>query len=1388
MRGPGRSVVTSFAGALAAGIFLARVRTGRHPMVEAGQPGQVVSGPPGSSPGAAPERRAALTAAPQPSTIAAPGPVERDVSQQGPAVDPSFRPDVEGLRGVAILLVVLFHGAFPVPGGFVGVDVFFVISGFLITGLLVREIGRTGTIALDRFYARRIRRLLPAAAVALAVTLPLSYAILAPLDRAQAMDDGLASILSVANIRFALADGDYFASVTGPSPFLHFWSLALEEQFYLFWPLLLLAVARGRRPRVRTGLTLAILIAASFAIGVALTDASATWAFYALPSRAWQFAAGGLVAIGAGVVARIPTPALIAAGWSGAVLLVVSALALDGSLPYPGILAAAPTLAAVYLIASGDRRYGPGRLLGTAPLRFLGRISYSLYLWHWPILTLPAIALGTTLEPAAVLSLVGVAVVVAWLSERTVEQRFRRPWPTARSDARRSLAVGAVAMAAVVVLAGSLDLAASGTVSDGSEGTDAAIALDAPIMTLDAGPATRAGDGTDPTFDAIAGLTPPSAAPSGSRAPAAGSASALTTDQPSASPGPSTVPAEVAARAPGWTLAIPVDAPERSIPLPHDVHPSLADVRGDIERLFADGCITSTSGTRPSRCVYGDEDGRVAIALVGDSHASHWFPAFNVLANRHGWRLLPFVKVACPFVDMPVRNLLIKRTYTECETWRARVIAAVNRERPDLVVVVSGYRAIIATRTADASPKRQGAAMARAIAKLSAPVAVMIDSPRASFDIPACLSRHRDDVRDCAIPRKEAFPSQFGLRERIAAAATGAGLLDLVAAVCPATPCQVVRDGHILYRDGHHLTATFVRSLAGDLDRALGPFLVRTPTGDEASQPAPTSQVRATGPGPVASGPAVLVPPVSSPAPTESPAVVAAVLVPPASDPAPSAPDRTTPNADVQFEAAAGRAVDGHDPAGSGSLEPIVATHPTNPALLAIAYTRASGNGTGSGAALSIGVRVSRDGGHTWRETRRHPWDGSGRRPSLHSAIAWGPGPSGTSRLYWTGTTTGKDGVRVAIAHSDDLGASWSQLRVARGTPAWSGGFPDVTVDRDPASPGYGVVYVAYAYPARSGRGAAIRLLASTDFGRTWHGTDVERAPVTRPYSVSWRFGCRVRTTPDGAVIVSVYQADLRSWNGADVFDRGGASNVGRIGFAVTRLTVDRSTGTLTASPTVMATTIARNAYTTSRRTAPGTRSHTYLDPIWSHGLDVDRSTGRLYLAVADVATRPAKGEPRGTVRVGRSDDGGASWAWVTLPAAPPITGRLQSSFRPTIAVRNSVVLVGLHTIDDVASSNSSRTDARIGNAVAVSYDGGRSFPVPSLVSGKRWRASSLERTANGPGLRDRAEVAADGRIVYAYGDGRIAAAAPARSAGRRQIFVAMIAVQRSELLPRSGR
>ena len=232
--------------------------------------------------------------------------------------DERFRPELEGLRGVAILLVVACHAAIPgAEAGFIGVDMFFVLSGFLITGLLVTESERTGRIHLAAFYARRARRILPAAAVVLVVSLVAARAVMSPLDLSRIADDGLAAGLSLANIHFAVSTTDYFAPVDA-SPLLHFWSLSLEEQFYLFWPALLIIATRFARPR-RVMIVLAgIVLIGALLLCVAVTAGAPAWAYYALPTRAWQLAAGGVLALAGAALTRIPWPIAASVGWLGA--------------------------------------------------------------------------------------------------------------------------------------------------------------------------------------------------------------------------------------------------------------------------------------------------------------------------------------------------------------------------------------------------------------------------------------------------------------------------------------------------------------------------------------------------------------------------------------------------------------------------------------------------------------------------------------------------------------------------------------------------------------------------------------------------------------------------------------------------------------------------------------------------------------------------------------------------------------------------------------------------------------------------------------------------------------------------------------------------------------
>src|SRR3954447_1704762 len=292
----------------------------------------------------------------------------------GPTERGYFRPDIEGLRAVAVIGVLLFHAGLPgAPGGYVGVDVFYVISGFLITGLLLRELGSNGRVSLTRFYARRLRRLLPAALLVIVLTLAASYWLLSSVRFPGVAIDAAAAAAYVSNYRFALNATNYLAAGTEPSPLLHYWSLSLEEQFYLIWPLLVIVAARYLN-RVGFAAVLVIVAVVSCAASIAWTDIAQPWAFFSLPTRAWELAAGGLLAVGATpLAARLPRSLLTVSGLLGIGLILASFVVMDTSTPFPGVAAIVPVLGSALLILGGEARSTiVARALGTTIPRWLG--------------------------------------------------------------------------------------------------------------------------------------------------------------------------------------------------------------------------------------------------------------------------------------------------------------------------------------------------------------------------------------------------------------------------------------------------------------------------------------------------------------------------------------------------------------------------------------------------------------------------------------------------------------------------------------------------------------------------------------------------------------------------------------------------------------------------------------------------------------------------------------------------------------------------------------------------------------------------------------------------------------------------------------------------------
>lgn len=699
----------------------------------------------------------------------------------------TFRPDIEGLRAVAVLAVVLFHAGVPgLDGGFVGVDIFFVVSGFLITGMLWRDVSTTGTVGLARFYGARARRLLPVAGLVLVVTAFASALLLPPLQARDVLGDEIASALYVGNYRFALHGTDYLAADAPPSPFQHYWSLGVEEQFYLLWPGLIVGAAvlvrhvARRRGTAATAsatpyvLVLALVAAASFAVSLAWTDTLPPWAFFSLPSRAWELAAGGLVALSAPGWSRLPSTVAAVTGWAGLALLVLACTRLGETTPYPGTAALLPVLGTVLVIGSGcaASRLGVGRGLSLSPIRAVGRVSYSWYLWHWPVLLLVPALLGRSLDLSGRLGAVALSAGLAVLTLHLVENPVRfAAW--LRDSASRSLALGA-AVTAVAVCTGLVLL----------------VARPVPV-----------GHGA-----AAADLT-------------------VTAPSPAATPSVDPHDAEVQQLTAQVQTAVMQSAATPEVP--SNLSPSLADAPADKPGVFVNGCVRSWLEVGQSECVSGDPASTTTVALVGDSHAAMWDPALESAAEQRHWRLETMGKVTCPLLDLPITSPYLGREYTECEQWRGQIIERLQAERPQLIVLSMSRR-----YGGDFGFTMYGPAwldsLTRVVAQLratGAAVLVLGPVPDPHSTVPTCLSAHLDDATACSPPRPVAVNAAGVAAEAAATAAGGGQYADLTDLFCTADRCPVIVGRNLVFRDDNHLTLEHALALTPVVtalaDRAL---------------------------------------------------------------------------------------------------------------------------------------------------------------------------------------------------------------------------------------------------------------------------------------------------------------------------------------------------------------------------------------------------------------------------------------------------------------------------------------------------------------------------------------------------------------------------------------
>jgi peptidoglycan/LPS O-acetylase OafA/YrhL len=648
-----------------------------------------------------------------------------------------YRSDIEGLRAIAILLVVAAHARVVwLAGGFVGVDVFFVLSGYLITGLLMQEILSNHRLHYAAFYARRLLRLLPGLLLMLSITGLMAWMLIAAGEQSGQATAAASAMWWSSNLYFAFARMDYFSPGTETNLFLHTWSLGVEEQFYLAWPVLLVLVlgivANGQRvPRLKllNGVLLGVL-GISLVIEVVWTRSAPHLAFYLMPARAWQFALGGLVFLNFAE----PTSSIsglrkftdrsllqLWGGWLGLLLIVIGAVIIGNTTPYPGLWALLPSTGAAMVLMAGVAvpRMGVGRLLSLPPLQALGRVSYSWYLWHWPVLLLG----GTVISMFSGmnrLALIILSLFIATLSYRYVESPIRQ---------NRRLVTH-------------------------------------PLVTI---------------FVAV------------------------------------TLMALAASLAFYWR-----NIAGKQMSLPGQMQ--YIQARFDAPVIYSMGCDDHYHSADLRTCKFGASHARHTAVIIGDSIGLQWFPAAVKVFDKPDWQLLVLTKSACPMVDVPVFYSRIGRDYTECTVWRNRALQKIQALKPEIVILGS-------TDTYNFSQTQWSEGTFRvlkAISPYAIQVYVLRSTPELPFDGPSCLTpriwhhgfTHRGP--QCIADAHSNHANEV-FRWEVSAVSRFGNVtpIDMTEAVCPNGKCHAEMNGTIVFRDTHHLTATFAASLSNKLKSHL---------------------------------------------------------------------------------------------------------------------------------------------------------------------------------------------------------------------------------------------------------------------------------------------------------------------------------------------------------------------------------------------------------------------------------------------------------------------------------------------------------------------------------------------------------------------------------------
>jgi len=681
------------------------------------------------------------------------------------------RDDLQGLRAIAVLVVMLNHaGVHFMGGGYVGVDVFFVLSGFLITGLLLNEAYRHRSVSIAGFYKRRVRRILPAAALTLVSTIVAAYYLLNFVRARAVVTDAIWSSVFAANIHFARIGTDYFARNQPPSPLQHFWTLSVEEQFYVVWPALLGIVLFGRRFTRKHQARVSIrALHRLLAVAIALAGASLVWsilqtrtnmnaAYFSTLTRGWELGLGAVLAVGFRTVVRIDPRARDLGGFVGVAMILAAAVLYTHETPFPGYAALVPSVGAALVIAAGIGRASTvGRGLSVWPMRFVGDRSYTLYLWHWPVLILATEYVGHQISVATNLLLLVLALAISCVTYQWYENPIRRQqW-----SGQATIFAASAAVASVILVAG--------VATQKLDAKGLAIEMPQQSVSAPADLAQRPAIVSAKEEDLLL---------------AAGDTSAKGLPE----------------------VAAAVKAAAARAPLPAGLTPPISGVEND-HYVPPSGCAAYDGETTSNICRLDDRSAGRTVVLIGDSHALMWLPAVLTLP---GWTVVPLAKTACT----PDKW----RTSGECGDWYRWMVRQAKHLHPHVVLISGAYGGDTGGTARAALDGITG--LGGDLSRTAKHVIVIADDDGISQQPVDCLLRSDANMQTCTTSWTQ---DQFQANDTLAQHATeiGLGFIHTRGWFCSGYECPMVVGHTIVYRDTGHITTTYAAELAPVFRRAF---------------------------------------------------------------------------------------------------------------------------------------------------------------------------------------------------------------------------------------------------------------------------------------------------------------------------------------------------------------------------------------------------------------------------------------------------------------------------------------------------------------------------------------------------------------------------------------